>query len=85
MIRVTPIMRAALVDTARLYARTARVPLRIVSRRAYGDSRFFHTMARGAQFTTIKYDDVMAFFADPKNWPDGRFPADHFATLEKKP
>jgi len=86
MIRVTPIMRAALVETARVYARTARVPLRVVSRRAYGDSRFFSTMTKGAAFTAAKYDDVMAFFADPKNWPEGRFPdhlPDPFAALEK--
>lgn len=74
MIRVTPIMRSALLANARLYAKTAGVPLRSVSRKAYGDSRFFTNVGRGGTFTSQKYDDAMVFFFTPQNWPEGRVP-----------
>ena len=86
MIRVDPIMRNALVATARAYAKAARLPLRAVSRKVYGDSRFFATLPRGADFRASKYDDVMAWFADPKNWPEGVTPqvVDPFEALETR-
>lgn len=69
MIRpAAPFMRSALLTTARAYARRHRIPLRTVSRRAYGDSNFFATVADGGSFTVSKYDAVMAWFADPTNW-----------------
>lgn len=75
-------MRTALLVAARAYAKATGQPLRRVSKAAYGDSRFFEKLIRspGAGFTAAKFDEVMAWFADPARWPDGQIP--HGALLD---
>ncbi len=72
---------------ARAYAKAAGVPLRTVSRRAYGDSRFFASLARGSSFSAPNYDKIMGWLADPARWPDGAVSGavvDPFAAVEKE-
>lgn len=65
-----PIMCKTLLRAARACARARREPLRVISRAAYGDSGFFRRVAQGKPFTGPKFDEVMAWLGDPKNWPD---------------
>lgn len=75
MILAEPLLRAALLDAARAYAKATKLPLRRVSRLAYGDSEFFERLrSRKGTFTVAKYDEVMAFFSDVRNWPTGVVP-----------
>jgi hypothetical protein len=70
MIRAEPILRTVLLTVARANARARGVPLRHVSRAAYGDSGFFDRVAkRECSFTVAKFDAMMTHFADPKRWP----------------
>lgn len=74
MIRVTPLMRAGLLAVARAYAKHARISLRVVSRRVYGDSRFFGNMVQGGNVSGEAYDTAMIWFEDPPNWRGGIIP-----------
>ena len=88
MIRGTPIMNRTVLAAAKANAKARCVPLRQVSRMVYGNSGFFGLLSkRQATITTKKYDAVMAWFDDPKNWPDGIVPpevVDLFAKIEMK-
>ena len=68
-------MRDALLAAARAYGQAKRVPLRQVSRAAYGNSDFFEDLSRRrCSFTAETYDRIMAWFANPTNWPEGKVP-----------
>jgi len=72
MIRAEPILRNVILTVARDYAKAHRLPLDRVSRAAYGDGRFLGLLAKKkCSFTVEKFDKVMAWFADPKNWATG--------------
>lgn len=82
-------MRKALLDAARECARVRGIPLRAISRLAYGNSTFFENLSRGrnVSFTVNKFDTVMCWFHDHRNWPGGDIPGavvDLFASLEKE-
>ena len=66
-------MKETLLGAARGYAKVRGLPLRAVSRLAYGNSTFFEQLSRGksVSFTAAKFDAVMGWFADPANWPAG--------------
>ena len=88
MIRATPLLRNGLLAIAKTYAKTSRMPLRKVSRLAYGDARFFAKVAKGAMVSDHAYDKVMEWFEEPKNWPHGVVPPeikDPLAGVEQKP
>lgn len=75
-------MRGVLLGAARAYAKAAGVPLRRVSRRVYGDSNFFEKLARRrCSFTAEKFDEMMAWFADPLNWPAQTIPVGAVADI----
>ena len=76
MIRVTPILRAGLLAWARAYGKAARLPLRKVSRLAYGDGEFFNRLRRGHNVTGEAYDKAMAWLGNAQNWPAGAIPAE---------
>ena len=89
MIRGEPLMKETLLGAAREYAKARGVPLRAVSRLAYGNSTFFEQLSRGrnVSFTAAKFDTVMAWFGASTNWPAGVVApgvVDLFAPLEKK-
>lgn len=76
MIRIEPLMRNALLTAARAYGKAHGLDAAKVSRLVYGDSKFFVRIARGRRLvcSPVKFDEMMAFFADPKNWPDQAVP-----------
>lgn len=71
MIRAEPLLREVLLRAGRAAAKARREPLRRISRLAYGDSGFFDRLRRNKTFTVEKYDQAMAWLADPANWPGG--------------
>ena len=74
MIPGKPLMRDALLNAARACAKARKVPLRAISRAAYGNSGFFAHVGRGGEFTVGKYDEAMTWLGDPKNWPGETVP-----------
>lgn len=81
-------MRETMLAAARAWAKAHRTKLSTASWKAHGDTPFFGRLANGSgSFTARKYDEVMAWFADPRNWATGAVPAmviDLFAPLEIK-
>jgi hypothetical protein len=75
MIRGEPFMRDAMLAAARAWAKAHRAKLATASWKAHGDSPFFGRLANGSgSFTVRKFDEVMAWFDDPKNWKTGTVP-----------
>ena len=71
MIPGEPLMREALLRAARACAKARRVPLRTISKLAYGQSADLRRIRYGRQFTVRKWDQAMAWLADSANWPGG--------------
>ena len=70
-------MREAMLKAARAWARAHRAKLSTASWKAYGDAVFFPRLTRSSgSFTVKKYDDVMAWFDDAKNWRTGVVPSE---------
>ena len=88
MIKGEPLMRDTILAAAKANAKVRRVKLRTVSRECHGDSPFLDKLSRRrCSFTARKFDEVMAWFADPSHWPDGTVPdcvRDLFAPLAPK-
>jgi hypothetical protein len=77
MIPGEPFMRDTMLTAARAWAKVHRAKLATASWKAFGDSSFFGRLAVGSgSFTVRKYDEVMAWFEDPKNWKTGNVPPD---------
>ena len=74
MIRGTIFMRDCLLTAARAYAKAAKVPLRRVSKLAYGDTRFFGRLARGGNVSGDAHYKAMLWFENPAHWPNREIP-----------
>lgn len=61
-----------MLTAARAWAKAHRTKLSTASWKAHGDTPFFGRLANGSgSFTVRKYDEVMAWFAEPNNWSSG--------------
>lgn len=62
------VCRKNLLKIAAAYAKAAKVPLKTVSSRAYGNPQFFDKLRSGEQSVSIKIvDQLLKWFRD--NWP----------------
>lgn len=87
---IEPTLRDVLLELWRMNARARGIQPSMVSRYAYGDVDFFERLEQQARddrignarigrqrasVTVRKFDELIAYFHDPSNWPEGKVPS----------
>lgn len=62
--------------TAHHNAGNSRVSLATLGARVHKDAKLFERLKAGGSLSVERYEALVAYLADPANWPDGALPAD---------